>query len=68
MLAKQLKIKQKNKKLFFVMLLATLGAGLLGNMLAGKGVIRAGKRQLEHARIFNSTSSFNKKIIKTNLN
>ena len=29
---------------FFSMLLGTLGASLLGNMLAGKGVIRAGER------------------------
>ena len=28
---------------FFSMLLGTLGASLLGNMLAGKGIIRAGK-------------------------
>ena len=27
----------------FSMLLGTLGAGLLGNMLAGKGVLRAGE-------------------------
>ena len=29
---------------FLSMLLGTLGASLLGNMLAGKGVIRAGER------------------------
>ena len=34
-------MKQKNKKGGF--LLSTLGASLLGNMLAGKGVIRAGE-------------------------
>ena len=28
------------------MLLSTLGASLLGNMLAGKGVIRAGERTI----------------------
>ena len=32
---------------FLSMLLGTLGASLLGNMLAGKGVIRAGEGQLE---------------------
>ena len=34
-LVKQFKMKQKNKKENF------LGAGLLGNMLAGKGIVRA---------------------------
>ena len=51
------------------MLLGTLGARLLGNLLASKGVIatsqvrgtiRAGKPQLEQLRIFNATSSLNK--------
>ena len=41
------------------MLLGTLGASLLGNLLTGKGTIRAGKGQLELARIFNAVSSFN---------
>ena len=41
MLVKQLKMKLKNKKVDF--LLGTLGASLLWNMLAGKGVIRASK-------------------------
>ena len=36
-------MKQKNKKGFLSMLLSTLGASLLGKMLAGKGVIRAGE-------------------------
>ena len=39
---KQLKLKQKKKRGFFGMLLETLGASLLGNMLAGKGIVRAG--------------------------
>ena len=42
-LLKQLKMKQKNKKEdFYYGLLGTLGYILLGNMLAGKGIIRAG--------------------------
>ena len=41
------------------MLLGTLGAGLLGNLLTGKGTIRAGETQLEQHRIFNPASSFN---------
>ena len=36
-------MKQKKKKVYFSVLLGTLGAGLLGNMLAGKGNIRAGE-------------------------
>ena len=36
-------MKQKNKKKRFLsMLLGTLGASLLGNMLAGKWTVRAG--------------------------
>ena len=34
---------KKQKGGFLSMLLGTLGASLLGNMLAGKGVIRAGE-------------------------
>ena len=41
---KQFKIKQKNKGGFLSMLLGTLGATLLGNMLAGKGINTAGDR------------------------
>ena len=48
---------------FVIMLLGTLGASLLGNLLTGKG--RCDSRvkdevQLELARIFNAASSFNK--------
>ena len=39
---KQFKIKRKKKGGFLSMLLGTLGATLLGNMLAGKGINRAG--------------------------
>ena len=34
----------KEKKGFLLMLAPTLGVSLLGNILAGKGVIRAGER------------------------
>ena len=40
------------------MLLGTLGASLLGHLLTGKGPIQV-QSQLEQARIFNATSSFN---------
>ena len=37
-------MNQKNKKdVLLSTLLGTLGASLLGNMLAGKGVVRAGE-------------------------
>ena len=39
------------------MLLVTLGASLLENLLTGKSTIRAGEEQ---ARNFDATSSFNK--------
>ena len=39
MLAKQLKVTDK----FLGMLLGTLGASLLGNMLTGKGVLTTGE-------------------------
>ena len=39
------------------MLLATLGASLLENLLTGEEQV---KTQLEQASIFNATSSFNK--------
>ena len=37
------------------MLLGTLGASLLGNLLTGKGRIRQGREQLEQVKIFNAT-------------
>ena len=41
-LLKQLKKETKNQKGGFLgMLLGTLGASLLGNMLTGKGIVRA---------------------------
>ena len=37
-------MKQKNKKeVFLSMLLGTVGASLLGNLLTGKGFVRAGE-------------------------
>ena len=39
MLVKQLKMKQKKKK-------EDLGSSLLGNLLTGKGTIRAGERTI----------------------
>ena len=39
-------MKQKNKKedvIIFSMLLGTLGASLLGNLLTRKGIVRAGE-------------------------
>ena len=63
-------MKQKNKKGGFLsMLLGTLGASLLGNMLAGKGVMRAGEeaarvgygsKKSSFKKIFDSSTSFNK--------
>ena len=42
---------------FLSMLLGTLGASLLGNLLAGKGIVRAGYGKEWD---FNAASSFNK--------
>ena len=66
--SKTVKNEIKNKKGGFLsMFLGTLGASLLGNLLTGKGKIRAVKSQLEQAkaqleqvRIFNAASSSNK--------
>ena len=33
---------KEQKRGFLIMLLGTLGANLLGNLLAGKGIVRAG--------------------------
>ena len=61
---------KKEKGGFLSMLLGTLGASLLGNLLSGKGIVRAGygnKKEkklqelvMEIKWIFNNTSSFNK--------
>ena len=50
---------------YLIMLLDTLAASFLGNLLAGKGTITAGqdteqvKALLEQVKIFNAVSSFN---------
>ena len=56
---------KKTKGGFLIMVLGTLGASLLGNLLERKGTVRAVKTQLEQAkaqlelaRIFNAASSF----------
>ena len=54
-------MKQKNKKVdFFIMLLGTLVASLLGNILAGKEVIGAGEKnnQLGLVRLLHPFSNF----------
>ena len=51
--------KAKQKGGFLGMLLGTLWASLLDNLLTGKSTIRAGE-DTELARIFNAASSFNK--------
>ena len=59
---------KEQKEGFLSMLLGTLGANLLGNLLTGKGKIKPGdgehlelmKALLEQVRIFNVVSSFNK--------
>ena len=45
---------------FLGMLLRTLGASFLGNLLTGKGTIRASEITIRTARIFNAASSFSK--------
>ena len=53
MLAKQLKMKQKNKKGWFLrILLDLLGVSLLENLLTSKGVIRAGERMIRAGQDF----------------
>ena len=60
---------KEQKGEFLSMLLGTLGESLLGNMLAGKGVIRAGERSARvdygsktswFKKKFDSFASFNK--------
>ena len=42
---------KEQKERFLSMLLGTLGASLLGNMLAGKGIVRAGSGNKKGKRI-----------------
>ena len=61
---------KEQKGRFLSLLLGTLGASVLGNMLAGKGIVRAGSGNkkgkellelvLEKNGIFNAASFFNK--------
>ena len=46
MSVKQSKMKQKTKRWIF-QLLGTLGGSLLGNLLTGKGVMRAGEGAIQ---------------------
>ena len=48
-------MKQKKKRGFLSMLLGTLGASLLGNLLTGRGILRASS-----GRCLSSTSKNNK--------
>ena len=60
---KAIKNETKEQGGFLSMSLGTLGASLLGNLLTGKGIVRAGTgRPLSSAlqKQFNTTSSFNK--------
>ena len=64
---KTIKIETKEQKGGFLsMLLDTLGASLLGNLLPGKGTVRAGEgvvdlvMALQLKKSSNSTTSFNK--------
>ena len=51
---------KEQKGEFLGMLLGTLGASLLGNLLRGKAELELVKALLEQSRIFNAASSLNK--------
>ena len=53
MLAKYEKETTEQKYRFLNMLLGTLGASLLGNLLAGKQVIQAGERAIRDHPVIN---------------
>ena len=58
--SKRIKNETKEQKIGFLsMLLGTLGASLLGNLLTGKGIVRAGYWN-KKIGIFHAVSSFNK--------
>ena len=52
-------VSKEQKSEFLVMILGTLAASLLGNMLAGKIFICFGTKLFQLVRIFNATLSFN---------
>ena len=52
MLAKQLKLKKREKEVFFKMALGTLSPSLLRNLLADKRTIRAGKETIRAGKAF----------------
>ena len=60
--SKTIKDETKEQKAGFVsMLLGTLGASLLGNLLPGKGIVRAGYGHSHKIKwIFNTASTFDK--------
>ena len=51
---------KEQKGRFLRILLGTLAASLLGNLLTAKGVMRAGKGAIRATQKFNAASSFNK--------
>ena len=62
MLAKQLKNEAKEEKGGFLgMLLGTLGASLLGNLLTGKRTIRAGEGTIRAGQEFWNTKELSKR-------
>ena len=59
--SKTTKIEAKEQKGgFFRMILCTLGASLLGNLLTGKGTIREGEGKIRAGQDFYAALSFNK--------
>ena len=57
---KTIKMKQKKKRGFLSIFLDTLGASLFGNLLTGKGIVRAGSGR----RSLNSSTSYVNKEVK----
>ena len=51
---------KEQKGRFLSMLLSTLGASLLGNLLAGKGIVRAGSRNKKRKGIVSAGTGNNK--------
>ena len=60
-ISKTIKNKAKEQEgRFLSMLLGTLGASLLGNLLTGKDSFRASKGTIRAGQVFNAVSSLNK--------